>query len=109
MLRGNATQNLDAGHRIEATVEPAAIRDRIDVAADQQRLRGFAAQRGPEIPRLIAVRLDSRDRLRLLAQPCARLRPGLSKCDTLRAVCVAGQGAQFLQFGNGAFRVEHER
>ena len=39
-LLGDPPQHLDAGQDVEAAVEPAAVRDRVDVPADQQRLVG---------------------------------------------------------------------
>ena len=71
-----------------ATVEPAAVRHGIDVAADEQRFLGFAAQRHPEIARFVA--LDLRAELpRLSLHPSPRLRPGRGECDALRAVFIA--------------------
>ncbi len=37
VLLVNAAQNFQAGERVETAIEPAAIRDRIDVTADQER------------------------------------------------------------------------
>ena len=39
-LLGDPPQHLDARHDVEAAVEPAAVRHRIDVAADQKRTLG---------------------------------------------------------------------
>ena len=39
-LLGDPAQHLDAGHHVQAAVEPAAVRDRVDVAADQERALG---------------------------------------------------------------------
>ncbi len=50
-LLGEAAQHLDAAHDVEAAVEPAAVRHRVDVAADQQRALGRAAQREPLVAR----------------------------------------------------------
>ena len=42
MLRMDSPKNLDAGEGVETTVEPAAVRNGINVAADQQRPPRFA-------------------------------------------------------------------
>jgi hypothetical protein len=39
---GDAAQHLDAGEEVERPVEPAAVRDGVDVAADEERALGLA-------------------------------------------------------------------
>ena len=108
-LRGDAPQHLDAREHVQAAVEPAAVRHRVHVPADQQRpLRG-AAEREPLVarprrsPRRAPVPASfSRSQL-------ARLLPGLRPGDPLGAVVVAGQLAELLELGDGARRIErHE-
>ena len=41
-LLGDPAQHLDAGEHVQAAVEPAAVRHRVDVPADQQRALGRA-------------------------------------------------------------------
>ena len=74
VLRVDAPQNFDAGEDVEATIEPAAIRHGIHVAADEQRLFGFAAQCEPEISGRIVVNFD-RQRLQVF---CAAMSRALS-------------------------------
>jgi hypothetical protein len=45
-----AAQHLDATHHVQAAVEPAAVRYRVDVAADQQLARSAPAQREHWLP-----------------------------------------------------------
>ena len=59
-------------------------------------------QRGPQIARRIRVRLHRQLR-QFRLQPLARLRPGRREGDALRAVFVAGECAEFLQFGHRSF------
>ena len=72
MLFGHASHHLDAGERVEAAVEPAAVGHRIDVAADEHRLFPLARQRGPEVARRVGR--ASRRAARQTA-PAARLGP----------------------------------
>src|SRR5581483_2214094 len=104
-LPGHATQYLHPGEDVEAAVEPAAVRNRVDVAADQQRALGGSGQREPLVPR----RVDLLDRPRpgdLVAQPRTRALPRLRPRDPLRTVLVAREPAQLLELGDGAGRVE---
>ena len=89
-LGGDPPQHLDAGHDVQAAVEPAAVRDRVDVAADQQRALGGAPQREPLVARLVDL-LDRAGLRDLAAEELARLLPGLRPGDPLRAVLVAGE------------------
>ncbi len=94
-----------ARYHVEAAVEPAAVRHRVDVAADQQRALGRAGEREPLVSRLVDLlhRPRAGD---LLAQPAARRLPGVRPGDALGAVLVAGQLAELLQLGDGARGVE---
>ena len=105
VLRVEAAQNLDAGQRVEGAIEPAAVRHRIDMAADQERLFGFAAQCRPKIPGFIGMNFG-RQFIEFPAEPGAGFRPSRREGDALRAVFVAGQVPQFLQFRDGSFRIE---
>ena len=70
-------KNFNAGERIQTAIEPAAIRHGIDVAADEQRFFGFAAQRRPEISGGVVVNFDAAVASNFFAQPVARLAPRL--------------------------------
>ena len=61
-LLGDPPQHLDAGHDVQAAVEPAAVRHRVDVAADQQRALGGAAEREPLVAGLVDLLLDGAGR-----------------------------------------------
>ena len=60
---GDAPQHLGAGDDVEAAVEPAAVRHRVDVAADEDGALRLAGEREP----LVAGRVD-----RLLGARCPR-------------------------------------
>ena len=49
---------LERGQQSERTVEPTAIRDRIDVRADDQELVALAGDRSPEVAGLVSLRLE---------------------------------------------------
>ena len=102
-LLGDAPQHLDCRDDVEAAVEPAAVRHRIDVAAEQERALRLARQREPLVPGLVDLLLGA-GRHDLLAQPLARALPRLGPRDTLRAVLVAGQLLQLPQLRDGPFR-----
>src|SRR5688500_9965102 len=105
VIRIQPAQNLDSGQKIEAAVEPAAVRHRVDMTATEQRSRRLSAQGGPDVARLICRDLHGQT-TKLLAEPRAGLRPRRCECDTLRTVVVAGKRTQFLEFGERTFRVE---
>ena len=88
ILRVNSPQNLHPGERIQATIEPAAIRHRINMPADEERFLRFAAQGRPKISGFVAMRLRGNSG-QLCPQPVPRSRPGLRKGHALRAVLVA--------------------
>jgi hypothetical protein len=84
---GDPAENLDGGHHVERAVEPAAVRDGVDVTADYKRAVGVAPQREPLVPGLVDL-VVGRDAGELLAEPLAGARPRLRPRDALRAVLV---------------------
>ncbi len=100
---GDPAQHLDARDDVEGAVEPAAVRDGVDVAADQERPLGGARQREPLVAGLVDLFVGA-GRDDLLAQPLARALPRLGPRDALRAVLVAGQLPQLAQLRDGPFR-----
>ncbi len=48
-LAGVGAQRLEASHHAERAIEPAAVRDRVEMAADDDRAVGIAAQRRPAV------------------------------------------------------------
>ena len=105
ILFADPPQNLHAGQHVQAAVEPAPVRHRVHVSADEQRPLAGAGQGRPEIPRGIRMGLDRQPR-ELRLQPGAGLHPHGRERHALRAVLVAGQGAQFLELGDGALGVQ---
>ena len=102
-LLGDPPQHLHPGHHVQAAVEPAAVRHRVDVPADQQRPVGLAREREPLVPGLVDLLRGERA---LVAQPLARPLPGLGPGDALRAVLVAGQLLELAQLLDRAGGVE---
>ena len=102
-LLRDAPHHLDAGEDVEAAVEPAAVRHRVDVAPDEERALRGAGQREPLVAGLVDLLLGA-GRDNLLAQPLARALPGLGPGDSLRPVLVAGQLLQLAQLGDGPVR-----
>ncbi len=102
---GDPPQHLDARHDVEAAVEPAAVRHRIDVAADQQGFVGVAGQREPLIARLVDL-LDCPGRRNLPAKPVAGLLPRVGPGHPLGPVVVPSQLAELLELRHGALRVQ---
>jgi hypothetical protein len=64
----------------------------------------LAPRHRPKLACGIGVNFN-RERSEFFAQPCARLNSRLGKRDTLRAVFVGGEAAQFLEFSDGAFGI----
>ena len=93
------------GEHVQAAVEPAAVRHRVHVPADQERALGRAARACPQVAGRVDLDLD-RQRRELPAQPVARRGPGVRQGDALGAVLVAGELAQLAQLGDGAARLE---
>ena len=98
-------QHLDARHDVEAAVEPAAVRHRVDVPADEQRPVGAAREREPLVARLVDL-LDRAGRRDLPAEPLARLLPRVGPGHALGAVLVPCQLAELLELRHGALRVQ---
>jgi hypothetical protein len=104
-------QHLEAADHVERAVEPAAVRDRVDVAADDHEAIVIARRAGPRVAGLIGLDRHAVDPVELAAQPLARGDPGVGPGDALSAVVIAGTPPQLLQPGDGARRVRrrHQR
>jgi hypothetical protein len=100
----DAAEDFDSSEDVEATVEPATVRDRIHVAADEQGAFGLASQSRPEITCGIRVNFD-RKCFELFLEPIAGGEPRLGKGDALSAVFIGGETAQVFEFGDCAFGV----
>ena len=96
-------QHLGCGDDVQAAVEPAAVRNRVDMAAEHERL---LAQSPGSVHHWLPAGSTSSSRRCPRASPtstpsrCFHVRPR----DTLRTVLVAGQLAQLSQLGDGAGR-----
>src|SRR5581483_8426057 len=97
--------DLHAGEDVQAPVEPAAVRHRVHVPADQELPLRVAAQREPLVPRLVD-RLLGPGSVHLRPQELACALPRLRPRDPLRAVLVPRQRAQLLELLDGAGGVE---
>ena len=102
--RGDGPQHLEAAEQAEGAVEPAAVGDGVDVAADDERLRALAGQRDPLVSGGVEFDLDV-EPLQAGVEPAPGLRPGVGPAQALRAVLVLGQLAQRPQVGQGARRI----
>ena len=87
---GDPPQYFGAGDDVEGPVEPAAVRNRVDVTADENRALGLALKREPlvagGVDRLMGCRLD-----RALAKPFTSALPRVRPRDPLGAVVVPGE------------------
>ena len=101
VLRMDAAKNFDGGQRVQTAVEPAAVRDGIDVSADEERLRRFAAQGCPKVPGFIGPNIRA-ERFEFFPEPGPRFRPRLGESHALRAIFVAGEFPKFFEFCNSA-------
>jgi hypothetical protein len=101
----NPAQDLDARNDVERPVEPTAVRDGVDVPADQERAVGSASEGEPLVPCLVALLLDA-ERLELPGEPFARADPCVRPRDALGAFLVAGELAKLIQLFDGAAGVE---
>src|SRR5262245_18030415 len=100
-------QRAEACRHAEAAVEPAAIRDRIQVAADDDRVRRVARQRDPVVTGRVG-RHPQAERGHVIAEPRARVAPHRPPGQTLRAVGCARAGRQRAQIGDHAFGLAAE-
>src|SRR5215218_7825446 len=89
-------QHLDAGQHVQAAVQPAPVRHRVDVTADQERPLRPPAQREPLVPRLVDFELGA-DRRDLRSQPLPRALPRLGPGDPLRTLGVPRQLPELAQ------------
>ena len=55
---GDAAEDFEAGENVQGAVEPAAIGDGIEMAADEQGLFGFAGERDPVVAGGVVVMFD---------------------------------------------------
>ena len=102
---GEAAEDFEAGEDAERAVEPAAIRDGIEMAADQQGFRRLAFERDPAIAGGVEVVFDGKV-FQFVCEPGARFEPDWSPRHALRSVGIGGEFAQFFQFGDGAFGIK---
>ena len=94
--RGEGAQDLQAAQDAERAVEPAPVRDGVDVAAEHDGVGRRPLEDRPEVAGL--VRVDAHRQVgEALDEPRARLRPGVGPRDALGAAVVLGQGAQRAQ------------
>ena len=102
---GDAAQHLDARDDVEGAVEPAPVRDGVDVPADQQGPLGIAPQREPLVAGLVDL-LDGAGGRDLAGEPRLRGDPGVGPGHALGAVVVPGQLPELAKLGDGSTWVE---
>ena len=107
-LLGDPPQHLDARHDVQGPVEPAAVRDGVDVAADQERAVVTPRKREPLAAGLVGLLAGARP-LDPPGEPLPRPRPRVRPGHTLSAVLVARQLLQLAELGDGAGGIERHR
>ena len=107
---GQRAHDAERGEEAERAVEPAAGRDRVDVRPDDDEAlrRAVARQRGPDVPRRVALDGD-RQVLELREQPVARGLPVRRPREAPRAVGPAEALVQLAEVGEDAVDVDRER
>jgi hypothetical protein len=104
-LLGDPAQHLGGGDDVERAVEPAAVGDRVEMPAEDERALVGAAQRPP----LVAGRIEALLRARAIElprHPLLRAAPGICPGDPLRPVLVARQLLQLAQLGDRSGGIE---
>jgi hypothetical protein len=96
-LLGEAAENFEGREDVEGAIEPAAIRNRIEMAAEKKGFVGGAGERGPVVAGSIVMMLDGK-LLEFLGVPFAGAEPGVGPGDALGSVVVGGEGAEFVEF-----------
>ena len=91
--------HLKSRNHAEASIQPAAVGNRVKMAAENKRLLARAPQRDPLISRGIEVSLH-RKADQLAPKPFARLEPCGCKRNPLRPVSVGRQVAKLAQIRN---------
>jgi hypothetical protein len=97
-------QHLRAGDHIERAVEPAPVRDRVEVPTDDQRPFRLPGHGPPLVPRLVELHLDP---VELAGHPVLGPHPRVRPGHTLSAVLCSGQLLQLVELGDGPLRIEH--
>ena len=101
----DSAQYLGTGDDVEAAVEPATVRHRVDVAADQDGALGVAAERPPVVARLVPLHLE-REIREQRGEPGSRGIPGLGPRHALSPVGVTCELPQLAQLGDDTRRFE---
>jgi hypothetical protein len=111
LLRGEPAQHLEPRQHVERAVEPAAVGDRVEVAADDHEAIVVARSARPRVAGLVGLDGHAVDHVELAPQPLARDDPGVGPRDALGAVGVARQPAQLGQPCDraGGVGVRHQR
>ncbi len=102
---GDPTQHLRSGDDVEGAVEPAAVRNRVDVTPEEHRALRLAGEREPLIPGCVDRLLRARVRDEApepLPSTFPRLRPG----DSLGSAFVPRECAELFQLDDGPLRIE---
>src|SRR5262249_13074669 len=101
---GVHAERLERRHHTKRAVQPAAIRDRIEVAADDHRLRRCSGERDPVIAGGVGVDGEA-ERRELVLEPGARLPPDGPPREALSAVGGGSPRGELAQVVDHAPRV----
>ena len=104
-LRRDASQHLEARQHVERAVEPPAVGDRVEVAADEELLRRASFERRPAVAGLVGLDGDGESG-EVLGEPVTGARPDRRPAHALRAAVVAGEAGELAQLRYGARWIE---
>jgi hypothetical protein len=111
LLGCERAQHLQPGDDVERPVQPAAVRDGVEVAAEHDEPLGLAGSGRPRVAGLVGLDRHALDPVELGAQPLARRDPRVGPGDALGAVLVLRQLSDPAQARDRAGRVDrcHQR
>jgi hypothetical protein len=103
---GPGAEHLECGHHTERAVEPAAVRDGVDVRADRNRPVQLARQGCPQVSRLVQVDPDPVELVEAPAQEGPRPLPPGRPADAPRTARAAGQPVELAKILDRTPRVQ---
>src|SRR5579871_6768394 len=105
ILVRKSPKDLQGGHHTQTAIQPSAIRNRVEMASQDQRLFRVSGQGDPAIPCGIIVILDGQAG-KLRPEPLASLEPSVAPSDPLRTVLVSGESPEFLKLCHRSLSVD---
>ena len=99
-----APEDFKGSDDVEGAVEPAAVRNAIEMAAEEERFFAGAGEGDPVVAGGVVVVFDGKGG-EFLGEPFAGFKPSVGPGDALGPVFVGGERAEFFEFGDGALWV----